>query len=131
MRLLRRLWEIFLVSFKLGCTSFGGPAAHLGYFQNEYVEKRKWLSANDYSQLVALSQFLPGPASSQVGMGIGLLRGGIFGSIISFLGFTLPSVLLLIAFGYFSTHVEMSWVHGLKLVLLRLLHRLFWICPGN
>lgn len=108
MRLLRRLWEIFLVSFKLGCTSFGGPAAHLGYFQNEYVEKRKWLSANDYSQLVALSQFLPGPASSQVGMGIGLLRGGIFGSIISFLGFTLPSVLLLIAFGYFSTHVEMS-----------------------
>jgi len=115
-RLLRRLWEIFLVSFKLGCTSFGGPTAHLGYFQNEYVEKRKWLSANDYSQLVALSQFLPGPASSQVGMGIGLLRGGIFGSIISFLGFTLPSVLLLIAFGYFSTHVELSWVHGLKLV---------------
>ena len=116
MRLLRRLWEIFLVSFKLGCTSFGGPTAHLGYFQNEYVEKRKWLSANDYSQLVALSQFLPGPASSQVGMGIGLVRGGIVGSIASFIGFTLPSVLLLIAFAYFSTQIEMGWVHGLKLV---------------
>ncbi|WP_375199511.1 chromate efflux transporter [Bacillus sp. RS11] len=115
---MRRLWEIFLVSLKLGCTSFGGPTAHLGYFQNEYVQKRKWLSGHDYSQLVALSQFLPGPASSQVGMGIGLLRGGIFGSIVSFLGFTLPSVLLLMAFAYFSTQteLEMGWVHGLKLV---------------
>ncbi|MEX3744985.1 chromate efflux transporter [Lysinibacillus xylanilyticus] len=115
---MRRLWEIFLVSLKLGCTSFGGPTAHLGYFQNEYVQKRKWLSDHDYSQLVALSQFLPGPASSQVGMGIGLLRGGIFGSIVSFLGFTLPSVLLLMAFAYFSTRteLEMGWVHGLKLV---------------
>ncbi len=118
MKILRRLWEIFLVSLKLGCTSFGGPTAHLGYFQNEYVQKRKWLSDNDYSQLVALSQFLPGPASSQVGMGIGLLRGGLFGSIVSFLGFTLPSVLLLMAFAYFSTQteMEMGWVHGLKLV---------------
>lgn len=118
MKILRRLWEIFLVSLKLGCTSFGGPTAHLGYFQNEYVQKRKWLSDHDYSQLVALSQFLPGPASSQVGMGIGLLRGGIFGSIVSFLGFTLPSVLLLIAFAYFSTQteLEMGWVHSLKLV---------------
>ncbi|MGE7675918.1 chromate efflux transporter [Lysinibacillus sp. NPDC094403] len=115
---MRRLWEIFLVSLKLGCTSFGGPTAHLGYFQNEYVQKRKWLSDNDYSQLVALSQFLPGPASSQVGMGIGLLRGGLFGSIVSFLGFTLPSVLLLMAFAYFSAHtgIEMGWIHGLKLV---------------
>jgi len=118
LKILRRLWEIFLVSLKLGCTSFGGPTAHLGYFQNEYVQKRKWLSDHDYSQLVALSQFLPGPASSQVGMGIGLLRGGIFGSIVSFLGFTLPSVLLLMAFAYFSTRteLEMGWVHGLKLV---------------
>jgi len=118
LKILRRLWEIFLVSLKLGCTSFGGPTAHLGYFQNEYVQKRKWLSDHDYSQLVALSQFLPGPASSQVGMGIGLLRGGIFGSIVSVLGFTLPSVLLLMAFAYFSTQteLEMGWVHGLKLV---------------
>jgi len=116
----RRLWEIFLVSLTLGCTSFGGPTAHLGYFQNEYVQKRKWLSDHDYSQLVALSQFLPGPASSQVGMGIGLLRGGLFGSIVSFVGFTLPSVLLLIAFAYFSVHTEMDmgWIHGLKLVAI-------------
>ncbi|MFJ6265602.1 chromate efflux transporter [Lysinibacillus xylanilyticus] len=115
---MRRLWGIFLVSLKLGCTSFGGPTAHLGYFQNEYVQKRKWLSDNDFSQLVALSQFLPGPASSQVGMGIGLLRGGLFGSIVSFLGFTLPSVLLLMAFAYFSAHtgIDMGWIHGLKLV---------------
>ncbi|MFB7159235.1 chromate efflux transporter [Lysinibacillus sp. NPDC056232] len=115
---MRRLCEIFLVSLKLGCTSFGGPTAHLGYFQNEYVQKRKWLSDHDYSQLVALSQFLPGPASSQVGMGIGLLRGGLLGSIVSFLGFTFPSVLLLMAFAYFSAYTEMrmGWIHGLKLV---------------
>jgi len=118
LKILRRLWGIFLVSLKLGCTSFGGPTAHLGYFQNEYVQKRKWLSDNEYSQLVGLSQFLPGPASSQVGMGIGLLRGGLLGSIVSFLGFTLPSVLLLMAFAYFSAHIgmDMGWIHGLKLV---------------
>lgn len=115
---MRKLWEVFLVSLKLGCTSFGGPTAHLGYFQNEYVQKRKWLSDKEYSQLVGLSQFLPGPASSQVGMGIGLLRGGLLGSVVSFLGFTLPSVLLLMAFAYFSayTGMDMGWVHGLKLV---------------
>jgi len=115
---MRRLWGIFLVSLKLGCTSFGGPTAHLGYFQNEYVQKRKWLTDKEYSQLVGLSQFLPGPASSQVGMGIGLLRGGLLGSIVSFLGFTLPSVLLLMAFAYFSAHtgMDMGWIHGLKLV---------------
>ncbi|WP_191967669.1 chromate efflux transporter [Lysinibacillus fusiformis] len=115
---LRTLWEIFYVSLKLGCTSFGGPTAHLGYFQQEYVQKRKWLSAQDYSQLVILSQFLPGPASSQVGMGIGLLRGGLLGSVLSFLGFTLPSVLLLMVFAYISmyTELKMDWIHGLKLV---------------
>ena len=115
---MRRLWGIFLVSLKLGCTSFGGPTAHLGYFQNEYVQKRKWLSDKEYSQLVALSQFLPGPASSQVGMGVGLLRVGLLGSVVSFLGFTLPSALLLMAFAYFSAHIgmDMGWVHGLKLV---------------
>jgi len=115
---LRTLWEIFFVSLKLGCTSFGGPTAHLGYFQQEYVQKRQWLSAQDYSQLVILSQFLPGPASSQVGMGIGLLRGGLLGSVLSFLGFTLPSVLLLMVFAYLSmfTELKMDWIHGLKLV---------------
>lgn len=118
MEILRKFWEIFFISLKLGCTSFGGPTAHLGYFQNEYVQKRKWLSDDDYSQLVALSQFLPGPASSQVGMSIGLLRGGIFGSIVAFLGFTMPSALLLMTFAYYSayTGLDMGWTHGLKLV---------------
>lgn len=115
---MKNLFEIFLVSLKLGCTSFGGPTAHLGYFQNEYVKKRKWLSNEQYADLVALCQFLPGPASSQVGMGIGLLRGGILGSIVSFLGFTLPSVLILIAFAILlaSGSFHFSWVQGLKLV---------------
>jgi len=125
---LRTLWEIFFVSLKLGCTSFGGPTAHLGYFQQEYVQKRQWLSAQDYSQLVILSQFLPGPASSQVGMGIGLLRGGLLGSVLSFLGFTLPSVLLLMVFAYLSmfTELKMDWIHGLKLVAVAIVaHAIF------
>ncbi|MED3797992.1 chromate efflux transporter [Lysinibacillus capsici] len=125
---MRRLWEIFFVALKLGCTSFGGPTAHLGYFQQEYVQKRKWLSAHDYGQLVMLSQFLPGPASSQVGMGVGLLRGGVVGSFLSFLGFTLPSVLILILFAYFSKYTEfkMDWIHGLKLVAVAIVaHAIF------
>ncbi|WP_431026787.1 chromate efflux transporter [Lysinibacillus sp. LZ02] len=113
-----RLWEIFIVSFRLGCTSFGGPTAHLGYFQQTYVKQKKWLTDEEYADLVALSQFLPGPASSQVGMGIGLIRGGIVGSIVSFIGFTMPSVLLLMLFAafYLQADFNMSWIHGLKLV---------------
>ncbi|MEK4229152.1 chromate efflux transporter [Solibacillus sp. FSL H8-0538] len=115
---MKNLLEIFWVSLKLGCTSFGGPTAHLGYFQNEYVKKRKWVTDAQYADLVALSQFLPGPASSQVGMGIGLLRGGIIGSIVSFLGFTMPSVVVLIVFAMLlmSDSFDFSWVQGLKLV---------------
>ncbi|MFJ7735324.1 chromate efflux transporter [Lysinibacillus sp. NPDC097287] len=125
---MRKLLEIFLVSFKLGCTSFGGPTAHLGYFQNEYVQNRKWLTDKEFSNLVALSQFLPGPASSQVGMGIGLLRGGILGSVVSFVGFTLPSVLLLIMFAYYYAHTEMDlgWIHGLKLVAVAIVAQAIW-----
>ncbi|MGN4124435.1 chromate efflux transporter [Lysinibacillus sphaericus] len=125
---MRKILEIFLVSFKLGCTSFGGPTAHLGYFQNEYVQNRKWLTDKEYSNLVALSQFLPGPASSQVGMGIGLLRGGLLGSIASFIGFTLPSVLLLMGFAYFygHTNMEMDWIHGLKLVAVAIVAQAIW-----
>lgn len=128
MKCLRKLLEIFLVSFKLGCTSFGGPTAHLGYFQYEYVQIRKWLSDREYSNLVALSQFLPGPASSQVGMGIGLLRGGILGSIVSFVGFTLPSVLLLMMFAYYYAHTEMDlgWIQGLKLVAVAIVAQAIW-----
>lgn len=115
---MRILVEIFLVSFRLGCTSFGGPTAHLGYFQQTYVKQKQWLTDEEYADLVALSQFLPGPASSQVGMGIGLIRGGVLGSIVSFIGFTMPSVLLLILFAafYVQTDIETGWIQGLKLV---------------
>lgn len=90
--------EILVISTRLGLTSFGGPIAHLGYFHEEYIRRRKWMDEKSYADLVALCQFLPGPASSQVGIGIGVMRGGVIGGIISFLGFTLPSVIALIIF---------------------------------
>lgn len=111
--------EILLTSLKLGVTSFGGPTAHLGYFKEEYVDRKKWIKHEEYAQIIALCQFLPGPASSQVGMAIGMLRGGIIGGILSFLGFTLPSVLALIIFALLYKQYEfadMGWIHGLKLV---------------
>ncbi|HCV53031.1 MAG TPA: ChrA protein [Exiguobacterium sp.] len=116
---MHRLIEIFLVSFKLGWTSFGGPVAHLGYFYEEYVKRKKWIDEKAYADLVALCQFLPGPASSQVGMGIGLIRGGVAGAIISFIGFTLPSSIALILFALLATRfdvAEAGFIHGLKLV---------------
>ncbi len=110
--------NIFFVALKLGLLSFGGPTAHLGYFYDEYVKKRKWLDEKEYSDLVALCQFLPGPASSQVGIGIGTMRGGIIGGIISFLGFTLPSVIMLMIFSMLFTNSDanFTWIQGLKLV---------------
>lgn len=116
---IKRSVEILLVSTKLGLTSFGGPIAHLGYFHNEYVRKRKWLDDQSYADLVALSQFLPGPSSSQVGIGIGVMRAGLTGGILAFLGFTLPSVLLLILFAFLLQGFDVSnagWIHGLKIV---------------
>ncbi|WP_428910438.1 chromate transporter [Niallia sp. Krafla_26] len=115
----RTLLEILLVSTRLGLTSFGGPVAHLGYFHNEYIQRRKWMDEKSYADLVALCQFLPGPASSQVGIGIGVMRGGVLGGIVSFLGFTLPSVLALIAFALILQGLnigEVGWIHGLKIV---------------
>jgi chromate transporter len=111
--------EIFLVSSRLGLTSFGGPAAHLGYFHEEYIQRRKWMDEKSYADLVALAQFLPGPASSQVGIGIGVMRGGIIGGILSFLGFTLPSVVLLILFASFLHTMgvaDAGFIQGLKIV---------------
>ena len=111
--------EIFLVSTRLGLTSFGGPVAHLGYFHEEYIRRRKWMDEKSYADLVALCQFLPGPASSQVGIGIGVMRGGVFGGIISFLGFTLPSVIALILFVSFLHTFDITdagWINGLKIV---------------
>src|SRR3954464_7474902 len=112
------LLEIFLVALRLGCTSFGGPVAHLAYFRKEYVEKRRWLDEAHYADLVALCQFLPGPASSQVGFGVGCLQRGLAGGLAAWLGFTLPSALLMIGFGYgVATLGNLSgsgWLHGLK-----------------
>ncbi|WP_455675598.1 chromate efflux transporter [Pradoshia sp.] len=115
----KTLAEIFAVSTRLGFTSFGGPIAHLGYFHEEYVKRRKWLDEKGYAELVALCQFLPGPASSQVGIGIGLVRGGLLGGITSFIGFTFPSVIALILFALLLDGIdvgEAGWIHGLKLV---------------
>ncbi|MGD6816362.1 chromate transporter [Metabacillus sp. 113a] len=117
--LLGSLLEILMVSARLGFTSFGGPVAHLGYFHEEYVRRRKWLDEKSYADLVALCQFLPGPASSQVGIGIGFMRAGVLGGIVSFLGFTLPSVAVLILFALAVQGFDVSgagWLHGLKLV---------------
>ncbi|WP_433750559.1 chromate transporter [Falsibacillus pallidus] len=114
-----RLLELFLVSLKLGLTSFGGPIAHLGYFHNEYIRRRKWLDEKSYADLVALCQFLPGPASSQVGIGIGVMRAGVLGGFTAFLGFTLPSVIALILFALLLNGWEVGdagWIHGLKIV---------------
>lgn len=116
---IRSLIEIFLVSTRLGLTSFGGPTAHLGYFHEEYVRRRKWMDEKSYADLVALCQFLPGPSSSQVGIGIGIMRAGIVGGITSFIGFTFPSVVALIGFALLMTGFDVGnagWIHGLKIV---------------
>jgi chromate transporter len=117
--MIQTLLEIFFVSTKLGFTSFGGPIAHLGYFHEEYVRKRKWMDEKSYADLVALCQFLPGPASSQVGIGIGVMRSGALGGIVAFIGFTFPSVVALILFALLLHQFDLthaSWIHGLKIV---------------
>src|SRR5713226_6207009 len=94
-------WLEVLAAFtRLGLTSFGGPVAHLGYFREEFVNRRRWLDDASYADLVALCQFLPGPASSQVGIAVGLLRAGYAGALAAWIGFTLPSALVMILFGY-------------------------------
>ncbi len=116
---LRLVFEIFAVTLKLGLTSFGGPIAHLGYFYNEYIIKRKWMDENSYADLVALCQFLPGPASSQLGIGIGTIRAGLMGGITAWLGFTLPSFIALVLFAFLLKSFNVSgsgWIHGLKIV---------------
>lgn len=123
------LIEILVVSTKLGLTSFGGPIAHLGYFHEEYVRRRKWLDEQAYANLVALCQFLPGPASSQVGIGIGLLRGGLIGGLVAFLGFTIPSVIVLILFAIFLKGMDIGnvgWIHGLKIVAVAVVAHAIW-----
>lgn len=133
-------FDIFRIFLKLGLTSFGGPIAHLGYFQNEFVVRRKWLDEQVFADLVALCQFLPGPASSQVGFALGLLRGGFLGGCAAWLGFTLPSVLALIVFAYFSGGIEgtigTGILHGLKIVAVAVVAQAVWgmaktLCPDR
>src|SRR4051795_12533907 len=112
--------EVFGAFLKLGLTSFGGPIAHLGYFRNELVVRRRWIDEPGYADLVALCQFLPGPASSQVGFALGLLRGGPIGALAAWAAFTLPSALALVLFAFgaatFEGPVGGGLLHGLKLV---------------
>ena len=129
---------IFLVFLKLGLTSFGGPVAHIGYFHNEFVVRRKWLHERAYADLVALCQFLPGPASSQVGIGVGLSQAGLPGAIAAWIAFTLPSAIALILFGYgvvqFGDVVGSGALHGLKVVAVAVVAQAVWtmartLCP--
>jgi len=133
-------WPIFLAFLRLGLTAFGGPIAHLEYFRREFVERRGWLSAPAYGDLVALCQFLPGPASSQTGIGLGLMRGGLSGALAAWLGFTLPSALAMTAFALLLTHVgtlaQGAWLHGLKLVAVAVVAQALWgmgrsLCPDR
>ncbi len=113
------MWSVFIIFLKLGLTSFGGPAAHMGYFREEFVVRRKWLTDQSYSDLIALCQFMPGPASSQVGMAIGLTRAGIGGALSAWVGFTLPSALVMVAaalfFKSFDPAIYAAAIHGLKI----------------
>ncbi|MBI4273284.1 MAG: chromate efflux transporter, partial [Rhizobiales bacterium] len=113
-------FEVLQVFLRLGVTSFGGPVAHLGYFRDEFVVRRQWLDEKTYADLVALCQFLPGPASSQVGIAIGLKRAGYAGALAAWAGFTLPSALALVLFAYgvdmLGDAVGSGWLHGLKVV---------------
>ena len=112
--------EVFAAFLRLGLTSFGGPVAHLGYFRAEFVTRRRWLEDRSYADLVALCQFLPGPASSQVGLAIGLLRAGYAGAFAAWTGFTLPSAIALVVFAYGVSAIGdvsgAGWLHGLKVV---------------
>lgn len=123
------LLEILGVSTKLGFTSFGGPIAHLGFFKNEYIDRRKWLDEGLYADILALCQFLPGPASSQVGIAIGTIRGGLLGGIIAFLGFTMPSAIAMMLFAlvYKSLNLgQVAWIHGLKVVAVAIVAHAVW-----
>jgi chromate transporter len=115
---MRKVLDVFLTFLRLGCTSFGGPIAHLAYFQREFVERRRWLDDAAFGECVALTQLLPGPASSQTGMLLGWLRAGPAGALGAWVGFTLPSAILMTAFALALPHtnVNAGWLHGLLLI---------------
>ncbi|EJO91617.1 chromate transporter [Ectopseudomonas mendocina DLHK] len=133
-------WAVFLIFLRLGLTSFGGPIAHLGYFRDEFVTRRKWLSEQSYADLVALCQFLPGPASSQVGIAVGLSRSGYSGALAAWAGFTLPSAVALILFALgiasYGDAMPPGVLHGLKVVAVAVVAQAVWgmarnLCPDT
>lgn len=132
------VWEVFVVFLRLGLTSFGGPVAHLGYFRDAFVQRRRWLSEPAYADIVALCQFLPGPASSQVGMVIGLSRAGYAGALAAWIGFTLPSAVALIVFALglsrYGNLLPAGALHGLKVAAVAVVAQAVWgmarsLCP--
>src|SRR3974390_3027981 len=132
--------EVLRVFLKLGGTCFGGPIAHIGYFRDEFVVRRKWINEHAYADLVALCQFLPGPASSQVGFSIGLARAGYLGALAAWTGFTLPSALVLVLFAYgagaLSGPAGAGLLHGLKLTAVAIVAQAVWgmartLCPDR
>lgn len=136
----RDLIQIFWIFLRLGLTSFGGPVAHLSYFHDEFVTRRKWFDEHAYADLVALCQFLPGPASSQVGIAIGLARAGLPGAVAAWCGFTLPSAVLMVAFAYgvasYGSVLGTGWLHGLKVVAVAIVAQALWamgtrLCPDR
>src|ERR1700676_3760705 len=132
--------EVLRVYLKLGVSSFGGPIAHIGYFREEFVVRRHWLDERAFVDLVALCQFLPGPASSQVGFSIGLMRAGYTGALAAWAGFTAPSAILLVLFAYgaglLSGPIGTGVLHGLKLVAVAIVSQAVWgmartLCPDR
>src|SRR3990167_9673604 len=132
------VFKVFLAFLHLGLTSFGGPVAHLGYFRDAFVVRRRWIDEHAYADLVALCQFLPGPASSQVGIGIGLAKAGMPGAFAAWLAFTLPSAIALALFGYgvvaFQEAIPSGLLHGLKVVAVAVVAQAVWgmartLCP--
>src|SRR6266404_1439368 len=121
--------EVLVAALRLGLTSFGGPIAHIGYFRREYVTRRSWLDEASFADLVALCQFLPGPASSQLGIAIGTRRAGLLGGLAAWLGFTLPSAVALTIFGLATVSSDTAsagWVHGLKLAAVAVVAQAVW-----
>ncbi len=134
------LGEVFRVFLWLGLTSFGGPIAHLGYFRDAFVVRRHWISERAYADLVALCQFLPGPASSQVGISIGLAKAGLPGALAAWFAFTMPSAILLVVFGLgiqaYGAQLGGGWLHGLKVVAVAVVAQAVWgmarnLCPDK
>ncbi len=137
---LRSAVEVLLAFAKLGVSCFGGPIAHIGYFRQEFVVRRRWLDEQAYADLVALCQFLPGPASSQVGFSLGLMRGGYLGGLAAWAGFTLPSAIALVLFAYGASALKgaigSGLLHGLKLVAVAIVAQAVWgmartLCPDR